>query len=413
MCGTEYRLQSNRLDLAPPRQHRALISPSANSKGSVRSGVVLRVCCNMSPGLGLLDSAQRATTAAVESLGLPGIAAVAAGTYCLWTLLRFVRADADLRLLSKRKAPEDAFEDKVVWITGASQGLGAELAKRLAARGARLVLSSRQEGALQKVKEACRGKHAPDGILVLPFDLCANYSVMAEAAAVADSAFLELPGELDSSGVDYLLHNAGASQHAVAEETSADVMEQLFELNTLGPVKLTRAALPYMLSRKKGQIVVVSSMAGKVPSPGQAVYSGAKSALLGYFHALHAEVCDRGVSVTICCPGPVCAADDSRPRSVYGPDGLKQQAAAVSTSGKMPLPRVVELMLRAAYHKLDECWIARHPVLLMGYLMQYCPTLGLRVLRWLGPARAQRIRRGESGYEVQGVLAGAFASKTD
>lgn len=67
----------------------------------------------------------------------------------------------------------------------------------------------------------------------------------------------------------------GASQHSLAEETSAEVVEQLFKLNTLGPMHLTRAALPHMLARGKGRIVAVASMSAKIPSPGQAAYAGA------------------------------------------------------------------------------------------------------------------------------------------
>lgn len=86
---------------------------------------------------------------------------------------------------------------------------------------------------------------------------------------------------------------AGASQHSLAEQTSAEVVAQMFALNTLGPINLTRAALPHMLTRRRGRIVVVSSMAGLVPSPGQAIYSACKHALNGYFATLLTEVCDR------------------------------------------------------------------------------------------------------------------------
>ena len=74
---------------------------------------------------------------------------------------------------------------------------------------------------------------------------------------------------------------------------SAEVTSMLFKLNTVGPICLTRAILPHMIERRKGHFVVVGSMAGKVPSPGQAVYSGAKSAVLGYFASMHSELCDK------------------------------------------------------------------------------------------------------------------------
>ena len=86
---------------------------------------------------------------------------------------------------------------------------------------------------------------------------------------------------------------AGASQHAAVEEVSSEVAEQMFRLNVLGPIALTRAALPFLLSRGHCRIVVVSSMAAAVPAPGQALYSGTKLALHGYFSTLQSELNDR------------------------------------------------------------------------------------------------------------------------
>ena len=86
---------------------------------------------------------------------------------------------------------------------------------------------------------------------------------------------------------------AGASQHAAVEEVSTEVADEMFRLNVLGPIALTRAALPFLLSRRKGRLVVVSSMAAAVPAPGQAVYSGTKIALHGYFATLQSELNDR------------------------------------------------------------------------------------------------------------------------
>jgi short-subunit dehydrogenase len=120
-------------------------------------------------------------------------------------------------------------------------------------------------GPLQAVKDQLSS--TCKDIEVLPLDLCGPYAGLEAAAAAADAAF-------GGSGVDYLVHNAGASQSALASEVSPGVTDAMFGVNTLGPIKLTRAALPSLLSRNKGRIVVVASMAAKVPSPGQAVYSG-------------------------------------------------------------------------------------------------------------------------------------------
>lgn len=114
-----------------------------------------------------------------------------------------------------------------------------------------------------------------------------------------------------------------------------------------------------------------------------------------------------GVGVTVCCPGPISTGNDNQVRTVYGPRGMIPQKA--SSSGK-PSKRVdaqiaAELIARAAYHKLDECWIAYHPVLLMGYLMQYLPWLGMKVLKRVGPGRVRQLRDGSgSGYDVGSML---------
>ncbi|KAL0052302.1 hypothetical protein WJX82_011685 [Trebouxia sp. C0006] len=308
---------------------------------------------------------------------------IATGVYCLWRLGTFIRADADLSLWTKRLPPKDAFEDQVVWITGASQGLGEELAHYFASHGARLILSSRKEEQLQRVKAECIGKHAPDGIKVLPFDLIGPPEELQQAAADAVQAFPSL---------DYLIHNAGASQRALAEDTSPDAA-----LTASGPAR-------------QCHIVVVGSMAGKVPSPGQSVYSGCKTALMGYFASLQTELSTRGVTVTICCPGPVATGSLEQPRAIYNGTGLITASSSDKGSSKrMSPPRVAELIGKATYHRVDECWIARHPVLLMGYLMQYFPSLGIAVMKLIGPGRAAQMKGGSSGYDVKSML---FKSRT-
>lgn len=128
-------------------------------------------------------------------------------------------------------------------MTGASQGLGAEIALYLASQGARLILSARGEDRLKRVKAALVGAHASEA-LVLPLDVTAPPEALEAAAAAADAAF-------GGAGVDFLVHNAGASQHALAAETAAGVSRRLLELNALGAIALTRAALPRMLERNK------------------------------------------------------------------------------------------------------------------------------------------------------------------
>eukprot|EP00877_Chromochloris_zofingiensis_P006070 jgi/Chrzof1/1716/Cz10g18120.t1 len=321
--------------------------------------------------------------------------------YAIYNLVRLIRADADLALLSKGRHKADAFRGKVIWITGASQGLGEVLAKYLCSQGAKLILSSRSKEKLQKVKMACTGPHA-DQILILPFDLCGPYSDLEAAAHSADQAF-------EGAGIDYIIHNAGASQHALCSTTTAAVTDQMFQLNTLGPIKLTRALLPHMLSRGKGRVVVIDSMAAKVPSPGQAVYAACKSGLYGYFAGLATEVADQGVGVTICCPGPIGTGSEETPRVIYGAEGLISQHSA-DTKGRLSPARCAQLIANAMAHGVNECWIAKHPVLAIGYIMQYAPCLGWLIMKKVGPKRARAVSSGRSGYDVAGIMQSSGAS---
>ncbi|KXZ46596.1 hypothetical protein GPECTOR_42g807 [Gonium pectorale] len=280
-------------------------------------------------------------------------------------------------------------------------GLGAVLAKYFAGFGARLILSSRDASKLQNVKSSLG--LADDRVVVLPFDLCSEYSELEKAAAAADAAF-------GGAGVDYLIHNAGASQHAMAAETSSEVTDALMALNAVGPIKLTRAALPHMLGRDRGRIVVVGSMSSKLPSPGQAVYAAAKMALYGYFSTLATEVADTGVRVTICCPGPVATGSEEAPRVVYGPTGRIVQNAT-GAANRLDPARAAQLIANAAAHGVDEAWMAKHPVLAVGYIWQLLPRLGWSLLKKVGPKRARAVKEGRSGYDVSKIMLGKEAGK--
>lgn len=127
---------------------------------------------------------------------------------------------------------------------------------------------------------------------MLPLDLAEPESL----ARAAREALAEGP-------VDVLVNNGGVSQRSLAKDTSLTVDRQLMETNYFGAVALTKAVLPSMIARKKGQLVVVSSLVGKFGTPLRSSYAASKHALHGFFDALRAELVDDGVAVTIVCPG--------------------------------------------------------------------------------------------------------------
>ncbi|UOQ98946.1 SDR family oxidoreductase [Hymenobacter sp. 5317J-9] len=181
------------------------------------------------------------------------------------------------------------FQGQVVWITGASAGIGEALARAFAGQGARLVLSSRNEAELQRVQAAC----APAEALVLPLDLAAPDTFAAAVAAV----------QARFGHIDLLVNNGGISQRSLALDTSLAVDRRLMEVDYFGPVALSKAVLPGMLARRAGRIVVISSLVGKFGTPYRSAYAAAKHALHGFFDSLRAEIYTSGVGVTIICPG--------------------------------------------------------------------------------------------------------------
>lgn len=107
----------------------------------------------------------------------------------------------------------------------------------------------------------------------------------------------------------------------------------------------------------------------------------------------------------MCCPGPFASGEGAAPRSVYGPRGRIAQAHTGISSNRVPLGRAADLIVTAAYHGVGEAWIARHPVLMLGYLMQYAPGAGAAVMRRVGPGRVAQLRDGSgSGYDVGAML---------
>jgi len=181
------------------------------------------------------------------------------------------------------------YQEKVIWITGASSGLGRALALELSARKARLILSSRRADQLEEVSKAC-----PDSeVFVLPLDLEATDS-LADKAGQAIARF---------GRIDILIHNAGISQRARAVDSSFTVVQKVMNTNFLGSVALTGAVLPAMIRQGGGRVVVVSSLASKFGAPLRSAYNASKKALHGYYEALRVESYDQNIRVTMVVPG--------------------------------------------------------------------------------------------------------------
>jgi short-subunit dehydrogenase len=185
------------------------------------------------------------------------------------------------------------FENQVIWLTGASSGIGEALAYEFAKQGARLILSARRKRELERVRGQCAGNGAATVPYVLPLDV-ADLESIPHKAEQARALF---------GRIDILVNNAGISQRGRVAETDMVALQRVFQVNFFGAVALTKAVLPEMLERRAGQIVVVSSLTGKLPVPKYAAYCASKHALQGYFDSLRAEVARAGIQVTLLLPG--------------------------------------------------------------------------------------------------------------
>ena len=181
------------------------------------------------------------------------------------------------------------FSGKTVWLTGASSGIGLAMAQQLAAAGAHLILTSRRAEVLEQVRSELAH---PEHHKVLALDL-------SQPEAAAEQAHAALGDQV----IDILINNAGVSQRSMILDTDLRVYRQLMEIDYFGVVALTKLVLPRMVARRSGQIVTVSSVAGKVGTKLRSGYNGAKFAVLGFMDALRAEMTEHGLVVTSILPG--------------------------------------------------------------------------------------------------------------
>ena len=184
------------------------------------------------------------------------------------------------------------FQGKVVWITGASSGIGAELAKQCAEAGATVVLSGRNENSLERVKQNLLH---PATHLIVPLDLEHSSHFSELVKVVVDKV----------QRIDYLINNGGISQRGTAFETEELVDRRIMEVNYFGNIALTKAVLPVMRKQGGGHIVVLSSIAGKFGFFLRSAYSASKHALHGFYESLMLEEEQNGIKVTIACPGKI------------------------------------------------------------------------------------------------------------
>lgn len=240
-----------------------------------------------------------------------------------------------------------SFAEKTAWITGASSGIGAAMARELSQRGARIVLSGRDQARLQSVADSLATE-----TLILPFEATDERSMLAATEQATGWR-----------GVDLFVANAGISQRSAAVDTEMQVYRQIIELDLTAQIAAAQALLPHMVGRKSGQLVFISSIAGKVGVPMRTAYCAAKFGLIGYADALRAELSQSGVDVHVVCPGSVAT---NVSRNALKADGSPRGRSDKAIDEGIPATEAAQAILDGIAAGQREIVVARGVEAAMG-----------------------------------------------
>jgi short-subunit dehydrogenase len=256
------------------------------------------------------------------------------------------------------------FRDKTCWITGASSGIGKELAILLAHERAKLILSGSNTNLLNEVRAECLAY--TNYCKVVPFDLSKPDEVERTANEV-----------VGSYGPIYLLvNNGGITQRSLAIETSIEIDRKIMEIDYFSHVVITKIVIPGMLKAGEGFIAVTSSLTGKFGFHQRSAYSAAKHALQGFFETLRMEVKPHNISVTVVYPGFI-----NTPISVRALDSTGKAHGVMDSNQKngMSAQKCAFKYLKAVKRRKPEAVIGGKE-LIMFYLKRFFPFLFFKLI---------------------------------
>lgn len=257
-------------------------------------------------------------------------------------------------------------KNKVIWVTGASSGIGEAMAYELVGKGANLILSARRAVELERVRNNCPAASQPS-IQLLPIDL-----TRPDSFAAATTTALQFFGH-----IDILINNGGISQRSLIQETELDVYRRIMEVNYFGTIGLTKNLLPHFVSRKGGQFVTVSSVTGKFGTQYRSGYAASKHALHGFFDALRSEHWKDNIKVTMVCPGFI---NTPITLSALKGDGTPLNQLDKGQATGTPVDRCAREIVSAIERKKEEVYIGGKEVL-MVYIKRFFPTLFSKLIR--------------------------------
>ncbi|BDI60638.1 SDR family NAD(P)-dependent oxidoreductase [Qipengyuania nanhaisediminis] len=268
------------------------------------------------------------------------------------------------------------FTGKTAWITGASSGIGAALARDLSRRGAHCVLSGRDEARLQSVADDC------GEALVLPFDVRDD-----DALAEARDKAIHWKG-----GVDIAFANAGVSQRSRALDTDMKVYREIIAIDLTAQIAFAQGLIGHMSERGSGALAFVSSIAGKVGVPMRTAYCAVKFGLAGYADALRAELSQSGVGVHVIYPGSVVT---DVARNALVADGSARGRSDKAIDEGIPAREAAATMLDAIARGEREIIVARGFEEQMGETRRTPDALFDQVAGMVAAGYMERMEAGE------------------
>lgn len=257
----------------------------------------------------------------------------------------------------------DFFKGRIVWITGASSGIGEALVLNLAVRGAIIIASSRNREELENVKTRC-GHNAPN-VNIVPLDL-ANTGNIEDIVSEQINRF---------GKIDILVNVAGISQRSRIEDTPLWLDRKIFEINYFGTIALSKAVLPYMIQRKSGYILATSSISGRFGFPLRSAYSASKQALHGFMETLHLENKANNISASVIIPGRVRTAI-----SIHALEGDGKEHGRLDEGQEKGISPVAaaEIIVKGILKGKREIMVGGSELLLL-YIRRFAPALFFRI----------------------------------
>ncbi len=257
--------------------------------------------------------------------------------------------------------------NKVVWLTGASSGIGEAMAYAFADEGAKIILSSRRATELERVKQNCP-ESAQENIRILTLDL-ADASSLEAKCKEAESFFGQ---------IDVLVNNGGISQRDKVINTKIEVDRELMEINYFGSIALTKNVLPGMVERKQGHHVVITSATGIISTPLRSSYAASKHALHGFYDSLRSEHHEDNIKVTIICPGYVKTNISINARMGTGE---KQNSMDDAQANGLSPEFVARKIIKAIKKDRLEVYIGGFKEVAGIYLKRFVPGLFAKLVR--------------------------------